>query len=203
VNFCYQPVVPSRFGTPLLRALRASAFRPTHELPQTQSPHAPTAKTLYTPGVHPPRFPRGSSFSVLNFALSPFNCFCLTPFLATLTDNTQLAENPATLSPAFATLTHFAQSKSIVCNSYTKSPGVGGTPGNAHLRLAPTPPPPNFQIRRPLQLQPIPQSHLLSFHILLHSFAFFCTLQKPISRLFNRIRTLSAKYPGGGVCLPA
>jgi hypothetical protein len=52
----------------------------------------------------------------------------LTPFFAALTGSLQLIENQATLSPAFATLTHFVTVKSFVCHSYKKAPGVGDTP---------------------------------------------------------------------------
>jgi hypothetical protein len=51
----------------------------------------------------------------------------VTPLFATLTESWQLTENTATLSPAFATLTPNSCSKSFVCHSYMKSPGVGGT----------------------------------------------------------------------------
>jgi hypothetical protein len=50
----------------------------------------------------------------------------LTRFPATLTDTSQLAENPATLSPAFATLTRRVKHKSCVCHSYRKHPGGRG-----------------------------------------------------------------------------
>src|ERR1700690_4018936 len=49
------------------------------------------------------------------------------PLSATLTDNPQLHENKATLSPAFATLTRRVKHKSFVCHSYTKHRG-GGVP---------------------------------------------------------------------------
>ena len=48
-----------------------------------------------------------------------------------------------------------------------------------------------------------PTTHYpLSFHILAHSFALFCTRAKINPFLFNRFRTLCAKHPGwGGVLL--
>jgi hypothetical protein len=49
----------------------------------------------------------------------------LSPFLATLTDSSQPIENPATLSPAFATLTSFVNPNPFVCHSYEKHPGWG------------------------------------------------------------------------------
>jgi hypothetical protein len=52
----------------------------------------------------------------------------LSPFLATLTSNSQLVENPTTLSPAFAALTRCVKSKSFVCHSYKKPPGVWVSP---------------------------------------------------------------------------
>jgi hypothetical protein len=55
----------------------------------------------------------------------------LTPFLATLTDSSQLAENAATLSPFPATLTRHVNHNPLVCHSYKKHPGVGGYPLSA------------------------------------------------------------------------
>ncbi len=86
-----------------------------------------------------------SPLSSFNFERSTFNLFrskplaCLfavgcqllavsapvSPFPATLTSSLQLAENTATLSPAFATLADHVKHKSFVCHSYTKHRGVG------------------------------------------------------------------------------
>src|SRR5260370_15477306 len=54
----------------------------------------------------------------------------------------------------------------------------------------------------PLQkLDPLfPNPYSLSFHILAHSFAHFCTRAKLNSFLFMRFRTLCQKHPGGGGC---
>jgi hypothetical protein len=58
------------------------------------------------------------------------------------------------------------------------------------------------------QLSASSPSHFLSHSSLpkrrewctfLQFFAFFCTRQKPIFRLFKQIQTLAAKHPGGGV----
>jgi hypothetical protein len=49
----------------------------------------------------------------------------VSPFVAALTRQSQLIANPATLSPAFATLTSFVNSNPFVCHSYKKHPGVG------------------------------------------------------------------------------
>jgi hypothetical protein len=49
----------------------------------------------------------------------------LSPFPATLTHNSQVAENTATLSPLPATLTGNVNHKSFVCHSYAKHPGWG------------------------------------------------------------------------------
>jgi hypothetical protein len=43
---------------------------------------------------------------------------------------------------------------------------------------------------------------VLSFHIVAHSFAFFCICKKLNSFLFKRFRTLYVKTPGGGVPPP-
>src|SRR5271155_3911321 len=48
------------------------------------------------------------------------------PFLATLTDTPQLAENTTTLSLVFATLTVRVKHKSCICHSCKKTPGGGG-----------------------------------------------------------------------------
>ena len=53
-----------------------------------------------------------------------FSLVPLSPFTATLTGAPQLFENPATLSPVFATLTGHVMHKSFACRSYTKHPGV-------------------------------------------------------------------------------
>jgi hypothetical protein len=49
----------------------------------------------------------------------------VSPFFATLTDNSQPIENPTTLSPAFATLTRFVEPNPCVCHSYKKQGGWG------------------------------------------------------------------------------
>src|SRR5579859_3870208 len=57
---------------------------------------------------------------------SPRAAASLSPFLATLTADLQLTENPATLSPATATLTSRVTHNPCVCHSYEKHPGCGG-----------------------------------------------------------------------------
>jgi hypothetical protein len=49
----------------------------------------------------------------------------VSPFPATLTSSLQITEKPATLTPAFATLTEIVTHKSFVCHSYKKHPGWG------------------------------------------------------------------------------
>src|SRR5579864_6071248 len=49
----------------------------------------------------------------------------VTPLFATLTDHSQLNENPATLSPFAATVTSRVKHNFFVCHSYKKHPGVG------------------------------------------------------------------------------
>src|SRR5580704_1598086 len=48
----------------------------------------------------------------------------VSPFLATLTDSSQLHDNTTTLSPALATLTRHPMRKSFVCHSCKKHGGV-------------------------------------------------------------------------------
>jgi hypothetical protein len=55
--------------------------------------------------------------------LSTVNCHPVSPFPATLTANSQLTENSATLSPVSATLTGRVNPNPFVCHSY-KKPGV-------------------------------------------------------------------------------
>ena len=63
--------------------------------------------------------------SPFNFKLSTLNRLLATPFPATHTGLSQIAENAATLSPAFATLTSPVKHNSFVCHSYRKHPGWG------------------------------------------------------------------------------
>jgi hypothetical protein len=51
--------------------------------------------------------------------------FPVSPFFATLTKTAQLVENPAILSPVFATLTNFARVSPLFATFYEKPPGVG------------------------------------------------------------------------------
>jgi len=57
---------------------------------------------------------------------------------------------------------------------------------------------PSPAIRLRQTYPPLPIPYPLSFHILAHSFALFCTLQKLNSFLFKRFRTLCKKPPGVG-----
>jgi hypothetical protein len=54
----------------------------------------------------------------------------LSRFVATLTDEPQLTENPATLSPVPATLTSRVKHNPFVCHSYEKHPGWGLHPSS-------------------------------------------------------------------------
>jgi hypothetical protein len=65
----------------------------------------------------------GKSSSSFDFHFSTFKWVSLTPFPATLTSALQITEKPASLSPAFATLTSRVKHKSRVCHSYKKHPG--------------------------------------------------------------------------------
>jgi hypothetical protein len=57
--------------------------------------------------------------------LSTDNCHPVSPFPATLTDDSQLTENSATLSPVPATLTSRVNPNPFVCHSCRKHPGWG------------------------------------------------------------------------------
>ena len=69
-------------------------------------------------------------FYPFNFKLSTANSPSLSPFPATLTDNSQLTENSTTLSPVPATLTSLVKHKSFICHSYRKHPGWGSVIAN-------------------------------------------------------------------------
>jgi hypothetical protein len=118
--------------------------------PGLQTELRPRLRPLYSIRCHPERsegsasgfstssFPLNFKLSTVhrlfdsflfNFKLSTVNFLSLSPFAATLTDSSQLIENPATLSPAFATLTSRVKHKSFVCHSYKKHRGWGrGSP---------------------------------------------------------------------------
>jgi hypothetical protein len=65
--------------------------------------------------------------------LSAVSSLSPSPFPATVTGSSQLIENPATLSPAFATLTSHVNPNPFVCHSYRKTPGVGYPRRASHL----------------------------------------------------------------------
>ena len=109
--------------------------------------HSPRLRPLHSIRCHPERS-EGSTFrlsspralsvpafcsdpSPFKFALSieapapvgTVNFPWLSPFPATLTDRSQLTENPATLSPVSATLTDTVAHNPFVCHSYRKHRG--------------------------------------------------------------------------------
>jgi hypothetical protein len=112
--------------------------------------------------------PQPLSVSAPPLSLSPFLAARLPRAIAKGTRAPQRTDNPTTLSPAFAALTHFASSKSFVCHSYTKSPGVRHTPHFA----ADTPRP---GLRFPPVGACLPAERLAPSAFLSHSSAFFCT----------------------------
>src|SRR5260370_28130712 len=90
------------------------------------------------------------------------------------------------VSPAVATLPKAHLSKPCIC--HTSDP-----PGGSHgLSDARTSTPPSVPTIPPTINYP------LSFHILAHSFAQFCTRQKLNPFIFKRFRTLCTKPPGVG-----
>src|SRR5579859_2504745 len=118
--------------------------------PTNRSPHLlPPSSNLCHPEhregsafrLSPPRAPSVPAFSShpspFNFALSledsdpvgTVNFPSLSPFPATLTDRSQLTENPATLSPLSATLTDTVAHNPFVCQSYKKHRGYTFQPG--------------------------------------------------------------------------
>jgi len=112
--------------------------------PTNRSPHLlPPSSSLCHPEhregsafrLSPPRALSVPAFSSdpspFNFALSledshpvgTVNFPSLSPFPAALTDRSQLTENPATLSPVFATLTGPVMHKAFACHSYKNHGG--------------------------------------------------------------------------------
>jgi hypothetical protein len=92
--------------------LSFSMFRPYPTLPR---PNRSSTATLFF----------GKSSSSFDVPFSTLKWVSLTPFPATLTSTLQITEKPASLSPAFATLTSRVKHKSCVCHSYKKHPGWG------------------------------------------------------------------------------
>jgi hypothetical protein len=66
-----------------------------------------------------------SHLGVNRHRIAPQKRIHVSPSPATLAGSRQLAENTATLSPAFATLTNRVKHKSCVCHSCKKTPGWG------------------------------------------------------------------------------
>jgi hypothetical protein len=81
--------------------------------------------------------PKFCNSSLLPYRLCSLATVPVTPFSATLAGHSQLTENPATLSPAFATLTRRVKHKSFVCHSYKKHRGWG-MPFSSNLRTIET-----------------------------------------------------------------
>jgi hypothetical protein len=103
----------------------------------------------------------------------------VTPLKSALTAPSQLTENTATLSPTESALTRLSRVTPLE-SALTKNTRGGG---------------PSF----PTQHSPLATPHatqVLSFHILAHSFAFFCTQAKLNSFIFNRFHTLWEKHVG-------
>jgi hypothetical protein len=108
----------ARNSFPFMRLLHSSLF--TH-IPRR---HLPSIRLFHS----------GPLFQLNPIPLAPLNPFLVhpEPRRATLsprveprgTDSSQLTENPATLSPFPATLTHPVTSNSFICHSY-KNAGVG------------------------------------------------------------------------------
>ncbi len=121
------PSLPPNFhrlhGSPFVTSLHPyfipSSAATQHHL-QPLSTHSLAHTFHYTGGVltSTPIF----EFPISNFVFSTASA---TPLSATLTDNPQLHENKATLSPAFATLTRRVKPNSFVCHSCKKHRGVG------------------------------------------------------------------------------
>ena len=91
----------------------------------------------------------------------------------------------SSVSPAIATDPKMPSRKPFACHT-SETPRAG----SQHSNLQPS------------NIQTIPQIYPLSFHILAHSFALFCTHQKPNSFIFIQFRTLRTKTKLGGAGAP-
>jgi hypothetical protein len=104
--------------SPRLRPLHSNCCHPERsegsQLVRPLAPTAPFAQSLLC---------RHPFFLTIASDLSTVNFLSLSPFLATLTGDSQLTENPATLSPVTATLTSRVKHKSFACHSYGKHGG--------------------------------------------------------------------------------
>ena len=132
----------------------------------------------------------------------------VTSLESALTSHSQPTENTATLSPVECALTRLSPATPLECAVPEKtgegahSFHSGNSPPQANARGH------SFTLSgadrrfRPCRKGPLITRHnsqVLSFHILAHSFALFCTPQKLNSLLFNRFRTLCQKTPRVGV----
>jgi hypothetical protein len=114
---------------------------PTFSTPSKHRPHSNARNSIpFMRLLHTSRHHGGGGYLLaLKALIQPTSSFRsksrpatrLTPFLATLTDSPQLAENSPTLSPFPATLTQHVNHNPFVCHSYRKHPGVGGYPLSA------------------------------------------------------------------------
>jgi hypothetical protein len=110
----------------------------------------------------------------------------VTSLESALTRPSQPTENAAALSPAECALTSIPLATPLECAVTKNMEGRGPL---LTLKLA--------AHRASL----VHSTQVLSFHILAHSLALFCTPQKLNSFIFNRFRTLCTKTPGWG-CIP-
>src|SRR5271155_4875198 len=113
--------------------------------------------TSSRPAVHRTACEKACALSPLSATLA--NSAPASPFFATLTDNSQVAENTATLSPFPAALSHTVNHKSFVCQSLQKTPG--GVPALRTCPFSCSPLFPNVQTFKlsnlPTILSPDPQ----------------------------------------------
>jgi hypothetical protein len=128
-------------------------------------------------------------------------CHRVTSLFAALTETSQLVKKSATLSPAFATLTHSVARKSFACHSYRKPWGVvfllAGLPTPSDSELLTT-----HHSSLTTHHSSFTSHYPLRFDILLRPFAFFCTFlpsarSHPLS--FQQNTHSLRKTPGGGV----
>ena len=119
-----QLLIPLHFNSPRINTYKKPGRGSLLSAPKfcNSSPPAPRYRHAKQ---HPPFSFTSFTSSTSSTSSTSFTSPSVTPFPATLTSHSQLTENPAALSPAFATLARRVEDKSFVCHSYKKLPGWG------------------------------------------------------------------------------
>ncbi len=123
----------------MFRSKSVSGLVPSLHLLSDPSTHSRTSADFVPTVFSSPSVSASSCCCVNPRCIARQRLTRVTPFPAALTGSVQLAENPATLSLAFATLTNRVKHKSCVCHSYKKHRGVGSFSSTSSSRFTPIP----------------------------------------------------------------